>query len=86
LEDAHKQLPESESVLLARQKLEKFVGNFEVAGDVLKEGREKIDTERVWMQSAILCREEGKDEEALAICDQAIQKFPSFHKLWLIKA
>jgi pre-mRNA-processing factor 6 len=52
---------------------------------LLSSARQQANTERVWMKSAILERQLGRNEEALGLLEQALHKFPHFPKLWLMK-
>jgi pre-mRNA-processing factor 6 len=85
LESAFAANPNSEEIWLAAIKLEVETGEFERARELLKSARSKADTERVWMKSAVLERQLNKNKEALDLLDEALKKFPSFPKLWMIK-
>jgi pre-mRNA-processing factor 6 len=85
LEAAFASNSESEQIWLAAIKLEVETGEFERARILLKSARERADTEKVWMKAAILERLMGEYDAALEILNQAIQKYPTFPKLWMIK-
>ncbi|KAJ3045896.1 hypothetical protein HDV00_006162 [Rhizophlyctis rosea] len=85
LEEAFKANPNSEQIWLAASKLEVETGEHHRAQVLLRNARQKADTQRVWMKSAVLERQLGNADEALALCDQALAKFPTFEKLWMIK-
>ncbi|KAJ3300496.1 hypothetical protein HK104_011001 [Borealophlyctis nickersoniae] len=85
LEEAFAANPNSEQIWLAAIKLEVETGEHQRARLLLTSARRKADTQRVWMKSAVLERQLGNIDEALALLDQGIGKFPSFDKLWMIK-
>ena len=41
-------------------------------------------TERVWMKSVMLERDQGNMEAACELLSQALEKYPTFAKLWMI--
>ncbi|KAI7826251.1 PRP1 splicing factor, N-terminal-domain-containing protein [Kickxella alabastrina] len=45
-----------------------------------------LGTARIWMKSAVLLRQAGRPEEALALCRDALARFPQCPKLWLVCA
>ena len=85
LESAFAVNPNSEEIWLAAIKLEVETGEYDRARLLLKNARQKADTERVWMKSALLERQLGKKKDALELIDQALEKFPQFPKLWMMK-
>ncbi|EGF80860.1 hypothetical protein BATDEDRAFT_29905 [Batrachochytrium dendrobatidis JAM81] len=77
--------PNSEQIWLAAIKLEVETGEYHRARVLLASARERADTERVWMKSAVLERQQGRFQDAIELLNQGIQKFPLFSKLWVIK-
>jgi pre-mRNA-processing factor 6 len=53
---------------------------------LLAKARERAPTQKIWMKSAILEREEGELTAALALLDTALQRYPSFDKLYMMAA
>lgn len=78
--------PNSEQIWLAAVKLESENDEYERAQFLLKNAREKSGTERVWMKSAVFERQMKNFEAALAMLDEALAKYPTFDKLWMIKS
>ncbi|KAJ3276828.1 hypothetical protein HDV01_002883 [Terramyces sp. JEL0728] len=77
--------PNSEEIWLAAIKLEIETGEFENAKSFLAQARQKVDSDRVWMKSAVLERILKNFDEALKIVEQGIKRFSNFEKLWIIK-
>ncbi|KAI8619066.1 PRP1 splicing factor, N-terminal-domain-containing protein [Chytriomyces sp. MP71] len=86
LESAFEANPNSEQIWLAAIKLEVETGEYGRAQLLLQRARVKADTDRVWMKSAMLERQLGNLPAAMALLEEAIKKFPSFGKLWMIKS
>ena len=78
-------IPESEEVWLAAIKLEIETRQYEKASTLLAQARQKANTSRVWMKSAVLERLLGHYDLCLSILDQALERYPDFFKLWAIK-
>ncbi len=78
--------PGSEQIWLAAIKLQIETGSTEKAQILLSQAREQANTARVWMKSAVLERQVGNYERALDILNSALDKFPEYPKLWMIKA
>ncbi|KAJ9103855.1 hypothetical protein QFC21_002317 [Naganishia friedmannii] len=85
LTEAFEKNPDSESIWLAAAKLASETGQTEAAMQLLAKARKEADTDRIWMKSAMLERQIGKPDEALQTLEEAIKKFPSFDKLYMIK-
>lgn len=77
--------PNSEQIWLAAVKLEAENGEHGRAELLLSKAREKADTMKVWMKSAVLERQLGKIQEALQLLDQGLIKYPHADKLWMIR-
>ncbi|KAF9340677.1 hypothetical protein BGZ91_000732 [Linnemannia elongata] len=77
--------PNSEAIWLAAVKLEAENGEHGRAEKLLSQAREKADTMKVWMKSAVLERQLGKISEALQLLDQGLAKYPTADKLWMIR-
>ncbi|CAM9708855.1 unnamed protein product [Chrysoparadoxa australica] len=84
LNEAFKANPDSEQVLLAAVKLEWENKEVARAQKLLERARERSDTPRVWMKSALLERELEHIKEALEMCDEGISRHPSFEKLYMM--
>lgn len=85
LGDAFSANPESEQVWLAAVKLESENGQLEAAKQLMKRARDVAGTERIWMKNADFERRHGSVDEALKIVEQALVKFPTADKLYMIK-
>ena len=85
LAEAFRANPNSEQIWLAAIKLESETGQFSRAQMLLNKARAQAGTEKVWMKSAVLERQLGKYSEAMAYLDEALNKFPTAPKLWMIK-
>ncbi|KAG9080350.1 hypothetical protein FRC06_006755 [Ceratobasidium sp. 370] len=86
LEQAFVANPESEAIWLAAVKLEAENGEMGVARELLIRARTVADTERIWMKCAVFERQQGQHAQALETLTTALQKYPSFDKLHMIKA
>ncbi|KAJ1932354.1 U4/U6 x U5 tri-snRNP complex subunit Prp1, partial [Kickxella alabastrina] len=81
-------------LLLAAVKLESRSGQPQRALALLARAREMrfggghgpLGTARIWMKSAVLLRQAGRPEAALALCRDALARFPQCPKLWLVCA
>lgn len=51
---------------------------------LLSKARSRASTETVWLKSALLARERGDVEEELALLDEAIEKYPTFAKYYMM--
>ncbi|EGC29393.1 hypothetical protein DICPUDRAFT_51299 [Dictyostelium purpureum] len=79
--------PGSENIWVAAAKIESEMNDLKAARTLLKKARVVADTERIWMKSALLERELGKDSESEGtLIQDALVKYPSSFKLWLMKA
>ncbi|KAI9004399.1 PRP1 splicing factor, N-terminal-domain-containing protein [Hyaloraphidium curvatum] len=85
LAEAFRANPDSEDIWLAAVKLESENGEVERARTLLTRAREQASTRRVWMKSAVFERTQKRYEAALELLDSAIEKYPDFDKLWMIK-
>ncbi|CAE6448853.1 unnamed protein product [Rhizoctonia solani] len=86
LEQAFVANPESEAIWLAAVKLEAENGEMAVARELLIRARTVADTERIWMKCAVFERQQGQHTQALETLTTALQKYPTFDKLHMIKA
>jgi len=84
LTEAFSANPDSEAVWLAAAKLEWETGEIERARVLLARARERAPTDRVYMKSAVLEREQKKFKEALELIEEGIAKFKSFPKLYMM--
>lgn len=55
------------------------------ARELLKTARQNAPTDRVWMRSVAFERQEGDNEAALELVQEALQLFPTAAKLWMMK-
>ena len=85
LQEAFKVNFNSEQIVLAAVKLESETGEFERARGLLAKARQQADTPRVWMKSVALERYLGDTSRAANYLQVALQKYPKFDKLWMIK-
>ncbi|KAL0675297.1 hypothetical protein Bca4012_003278 [Brassica carinata] len=51
---------------------------------LLAKARERVESERVWMKSAIVERELSHVEEERRLIDEGLKQFPTFFKFWLM--
>jgi pre-mRNA-processing factor 6 len=84
LTDAFAANPDSEAVWLAAAKLEWETGEIERARVLLQRARERASTDRVFMKSALLEREEKKFDDALELIEEGISKYPKFARLYMM--
>jgi pre-mRNA-processing factor 6 len=75
---------DSEAVWLAAAKLEWETGEIERARVLLQRARERAPTNRVFMKSAILEREQKQFLDALSLIEQGISKYQTFPKLYMM--
>ncbi|PWN42155.1 putative pre-mRNA splicing factor prp1 [Ceraceosorus guamensis] len=76
----------SEEISLAAAKLEAENGQKQAAAMLLQRARQEVNSQRVWLKSAVFAREEGQLADSLDLVKQAIKVFPSFWKLHLMHA
>ena len=76
--------PESEQVWLAAAKLEWETGETERARVLLQRARERAPTERVFMKSALLERQNKEYAAALDLIQQGLDEYPKFPKLYMM--
>jgi pre-mRNA-processing factor 6 len=81
---AYKISPHSEQIWLAASKIEQVDGKFEDAAGLLKLGRQKASSGRVWMKSAILERQLKHHDQELALLEEGTKLYPEFDKLWMM--
>ncbi|KAI0134739.1 PRP1 splicing factor [Xylariales sp. AK1849] len=82
---AFKQNPNNEDIWLAAVKLEAENDQVDQARKLLETARQEAPTDRVWMKSAAFERALGDTDTALDLVNQALNQFPAFAKLWLMK-
>jgi pre-mRNA-processing factor 6 len=76
--------PDSEAVWLAAAKLEWENSEIERARVLLQRARERAATDRVYMKSALLEREQKRFGEALQLIEEGISLYPNFSKLYMM--
>ncbi|EST05808.1 PRP1 splicing factor, N-terminal [Kalmanozyma brasiliensis GHG001] len=76
----------SEKISLAAAKLESESGQAMAAGKLLERARVEVNTPRVWLKSAVFERDHGSPNTALTLVDQALAKFSTFDKLYMLGA
>ena len=84
LQDGLHNLENEEELYLALVKLYREKRMYDEARQLLIKGRQKWDSNRIWMQSAQIEREVGNPDQAKLIIKTAIEKYPTFYKLYLI--
>jgi len=84
LKEAFISLAGNEKVWLAAVKLEKENNEYELAREVLGKARSNAGTERIWLKSALLERELGNLTEEESLLTTALEKFPKYHKFYLM--
>ncbi|KAL1869992.1 hypothetical protein VTK73DRAFT_2862 [Phialemonium thermophilum] len=82
---AFTQNPDNEDIWLAAVKLESDNGFIDQARELLKTARQNAPTDRVWMRSVAFERQQGDNEAALDLVQEALQLFPAAPKLWMMK-
>lgn len=75
---------QSEKTLLAAAKIEIETDRFEKAREYFEKAREKAPSARVWMKNALFEWCLGNLQEAKRLCEECIQKFDNFHKIYLV--
>jgi len=76
--------PNSEPVWLAAAKLEWETGEIDRARVLLTRARERASSDRVYMKSADFERESKRFDDALALIEEGLVKYPKFAKLYLM--
>jgi pre-mRNA-processing factor 6 len=76
--------PDSEQVWLAAAKLEWETGETERARVLLQRARERAPTERVFMKSALLERQNKEYTAALDLIQQGLDEYAKFPKLYMM--
>ncbi|KAI1118475.1 PRP1 splicing factor [Nemania sp. NC0429] len=82
---AFQQNPNNEDIWLAAVKLEAENNQTEQARGLLKQARQEAPTDRVWMKSVAFERQLDNLDEALDLVQQALNLFPGYAKLWMMK-
>ncbi|KAF6228409.1 hypothetical protein HO133_008139 [Letharia lupina] len=82
---AFNQNPESESIYLSAFQLEADNHQISAARELLRTARQEASTDRVWYKSVAFERQQGDNEAALDLCQQALNTFPSCWKLHALK-
>ncbi|KAI8062681.1 PRP1 splicing factor, N-terminal-domain-containing protein [Gongronella butleri] len=85
LTEAIRANPDSEQIWLAAVKIESEAHEYEKARTVLEVARKQSGTARVYIKSIQLERQMKEYDRCLALLEEAIAKYPTFDKLWLIK-
>ncbi|EGT49152.1 hypothetical protein CAEBREN_01897 [Caenorhabditis brenneri] len=75
---------QSEKMWLAATKIEIETDQFDRARALFAEAREKTPSARVWMKNACFERSLGNLEEAKKLCEECIQRYDSFYKIYLV--
>ncbi|KAF1985773.1 putative Pre-mRNA-splicing factor prp1 [Aulographum hederae CBS 113979] len=74
-----------EEVYFAGVEMEMQINNITAARTHLKAAREQVDTDRVYIKSVAFERQQGNTDEALALVNEGLSKFPGAGKLWMQK-
>ncbi|KAI0012318.1 pre-mRNA splicing factor [Xylariaceae sp. FL0662B] len=82
---AFQQNPNNEDIWLAAVKLEAENDQIEQARELLKTARQEAPTDRVWMKSVAFERQLNDLDAALDLVQQALNLFPAYGKLWMMK-
>lgn len=82
---AFKQNPNNEDIWLAAVKLEADNKQTEQARELLRTARQEAGTDRVWIKSVAFERQQGDNEAALDLVNQALQIYPKADRLWMMK-
>ena len=82
---AFKQNPDNEDIWLAAVKLEADNNQTEKARELLRTARQEAGTDRVWIKSVAFERQQGDNEAALDLVNQALQIYPKADRLWMMK-
>merc|ERR1711964_842264 len=88
LAEAFRTNGDSEDIWIAAFKLEFETCEIDRARKLLEKARSKAksSTPRIWMRSAILERRAHDEAAHRRILSDALQRFPSFWKLWIMLA
>lgn len=77
----------SETISLAAAKLEsEHAGQPGAAAKLLERARVEVNSPRVWLKSAVFERDTGNTIIAKQLADEAITRFPTFDKLYMVGA
>src|SRR5690606_13579895 len=71
---------------LAAVKIEFENKQYDTAREILSRARSECNTSKVWMKSAILERTLHNDKLEQQYLDEALILFPTFDKLWIMRA
>ena len=82
---AFKQNPNNEDIWLSAVKLEADNKQTDRARELLQTARQEAGTDRVWVKSVAFERQQGNEEIALDLVNQALQIYPKTDKLWMMK-
>lgn len=82
---AFMQNPDNEDIWLAAVKLEADNKHTEKARELLRTARQEAGTDRVWIKSVAFERQQGDNEAALNLVNQALQIYPKADRLWMMK-
>ena len=83
--NAFKQNPNNEDIWLSAVKLEADNKQNDRARELLQTARQEAGTDRVWIKSVAFERQQGHEETALDLVNQALQIYPKADKLWMMK-
>lgn len=75
---------QSEKIWLAATKIEIETDQFDTARGLFGKARAKAPSARVWMKNAHFEWCLGNVEEAKRLCEECIQKYDDFHKIYLV--
>lgn len=84
LKEAFDANPQSEEIWLAAVKLEWENNEHQRARFLLTKARDSSPSARVWLKSALLEREMGDVEKALALLEEGIRKYPTYAKFYIM--
>ncbi|PFH56884.1 hypothetical protein XA68_15823 [Ophiocordyceps unilateralis] len=85
LKRAFQHNPNNEDIWLSAVKLEAENGDTSQARQLLAIARDQAPTDRVWMKAVVFERVQGQTESALDLVLQALSRFPTAPKLWMLK-
>lgn len=74
--EAQKTCTKKEAIYLARVHLEKESGNQEIARGIVKEARELLNSEEIWVESVMLERQFSNNNDSLKLSRESIKFLP----------
>ncbi len=75
---------DKEEIMLALIKFERFNKQTERVAELVKEGREKVGSVKLWKQSIMVEQSLGHIDQARALLKDALEKYPTALQMWML--